>query len=107
MGKIRDLLQHCGQIVQNVFVAEPDHPIAVGAEIRRPCGVLLHLCIVNPAVKFHRQFGVGAVEIQNKLADRVLLPKPQAVEPIASQRLPKCLLRRCHPAAKLPAEVLT
>ncbi len=65
--------------------------ITVGFELVRSIVVVFHLSIVNAAIDFDDEFICGAVEVEDKVSDRMLAAEFEVVELAFFEGLPENL----------------
>src|SRR5262245_23539406 len=85
------------------MVPKPHHPYTARNEVTRALLIAgaSWRGVVLASVDLDRQFHCGAIEIQHKVCDGVLLAKAEAVELFATEAVPQALLGVGHVLAQV------
>jgi hypothetical protein len=86
MQDLPNSLQYTWEILQHLVIPKPQHPYAARIEVARALLIAgaLWRGVVLASVDLNRQFRCGAIEIQHKACDGVLLAKTETVELFAT-----------------------
>jgi hypothetical protein len=76
--------QDPGQLVMHLLICEPQHTIAPRFQPFGPYFVILDLCSVRLPIDLDDQPVFHAAEIDDEATDRVLTPKSQAIQLLAT-----------------------
>src|SRR5262245_56711913 len=85
------------------MIPKPQHPYTARPEIARALLIASASWrgVVLASIDLNRQFHCGAIEIQHKVCDGVLLAKAETVELFATEAIPQALLGVGHVLAQV------